>query len=127
MTLTSHDVAKLAILELSAIFEIVSLEEEKPKLNLKKSMQNQSMSVDFTEEIEEWRAKGYKILESLPVLVKGRQVHQFAVVELFLKFNEGRALSKLRDIDYISYKLFKLLKLIKIEGEGFSKLDRTLL
>ena len=34
---------------------------------------------------------------------------------------------KLKDIDYISYKLLKLLKRIKIEKEGFAKLNQSLI
>ena len=46
------------------------------------------------------------------MIVKSREQHQFTILELFLKYKEQRAFAKLRDIDFISYKLFKLHKVI---------------
>ena len=52
------------------------------------------------------RAKA--LFESIPIIVKSRQQHQFTILELFLMEDKKRAFSKLKDIDFISYKLFKL-------------------
>ena len=57
---------------------------------------------------EQLRVKAHALLEEIPILVKNKQQHQFTIIELLLKYKEGRAFVKLKDLDFISYKLFKL-------------------
>ena len=42
-----------------------------------------------------------------------------------LKYKENRALSKLKDIDFISYKLFRLLRLIQLEVSDTKSLNQS--
>jgi hypothetical protein len=49
------------------------------------------------------------------MLVKNRHQHQLSIIELLVQFKEARAYSKLKDLDFISYKLFKLERKIAIE------------
>lgn len=56
--------------------------------------------------------KSHQILEQIPIIVKNRQQHQFTIIELLVGFKETRAYAKLKEIDFISYKLFKLERAI---------------
>jgi hypothetical protein len=78
--LLSHQMATIFVLELSALAELIKIEQSSG------------------------------LGELLPMIVKSRQPHQFTILELQLAYKEGRAFSKLKDIDFISYKLFKLSK-----------------
>lgn len=70
----------------------------------------------FTEmQKEHIRKRGHVLLEEIPILVKNKQQHQFTIIELLLKFKETRAYTKLKDLDFISYKLFKLERAIHRE------------
>lgn len=49
----------------------------------------------------------HELLDEVPIVVKNRQQESFTVLEVLLGYKEQRALAKLKDIDYISYKLFR--------------------
>lgn len=50
------------------------------------------------------------LLDEVPIVVKNRQQEAFTVLEVLLGYKEQRALAKLKDLDYISYKLFRELR-----------------
>ena len=58
------------------------------------------------------------------MLVKNRNQHIFTIIELLIKYKEARAYSKLKDLDFISYKLFKLERAIEVERIKSSKSDK---
>lgn len=87
----SHQMATIFVLELSALAELIKIEQSSGLGEL-------------------YLKKAHELLEMLPMIVKSRQPHQFTILELQLAYKEGRAFSKLKDIDFISYKLFKLSK-----------------
>jgi hypothetical protein len=70
------------------------------------------------EEYSALRDKAVKLFGEIPIIVKSREPHQFIVLEIFLQIEEKRAFSKLRDVDFISYKLLKLLKSIVSKTEA---------
>ena len=88
---------KIYVLELSCLIEIIKgehLSEKERAVYIKKS---------------------HQILEEIPIIVKNRQQHQLTIIELMVKFKEVRAYAKLREIDFISYKLFKLDRAINFD------------
>ena len=47
--------------------------------------------------------------------MKNKHQHQFTIIELLLKYKEARAYTKLKDLDFISFKLFKLERTLSQE------------
>ena len=97
---------KIYVLELSCLIEIIKgehLSEKERAISIKKS---------------------HQILEEIPIIVKNRQQHQLTIIELMVKFKEVRAYAKLREIDFISYKLFKLERAINFDV--LNKVDNSM-
>lgn len=59
-----------------------------------------------------YKRKAHQVLEEIPILVKNREQHQFTIIELLVEFKESRAQAKLKDLDFISFKLFRLERAI---------------
>lgn len=64
------------------------------------------------------RHRGHQLLDEIPILVKNKQQHQFTIIELLLQYKESRAYQKLKDLDFISFKLFRLERAIHQESKG---------
>lgn len=65
--------------------------------------------------------KAHEILKEMPQIVKRRQYQHFTIIELILQYQEKIAYSKLKDLDFISYKLFKLERAISLQIETVNK------
>ena len=59
----------------------------------------------------------WKLLDEIPLIVKSREQHLFTIIEVLVQHKEKRALSKLKDLDFISYKLLKLERSISLPIE----------
>jgi hypothetical protein len=95
--LISSQIAVIYILELACLRE---------KINQKEGGSEELLRLSHT------------LLESIPIIVKSREQHQFTIMELLLKHKENRALSKLKDIDFISFKLFRTMRLIQDDSNN---------
>lgn len=67
------------------------------------------------DQVKQYRRKAHQVLEEIPILVKNREQHQFTIIELLVGFKESRAQAKLKDLDFISFKLFRLERAIMRE------------
>ena len=79
--------------------------------------------INLEPENEKLLKVSHELIESIPMIVKSREQHQFSILEIFLRYNEKKAFSKLKDIDFISYKLFKLHNTMCSSKSSYAELD----
>ena len=98
-TFDSYEMVKIYVVELCCLIDLMREDQTTPAQRLM------------------YRDKAHSLLKHIPILVKNRQQHHFTIIELMVQFQEERAFTKLKDLDFISYKLFKLERAIATQKE----------